>query len=141
MGSIVNVLVFEHDLLENYPWLSDLIFSVLSIIYYLLGRMAFTQESVPLVVSFWTFSSVILVFIAYGFYSILSEDWGSIIFNINNLSFGLMFFVSGFFLIIIRILLIIQSIITYKYFGEGLAALEHKIEKYWDPDDNSAVNE
>jgi len=141
MGSIVNVLVFEHDMLENYPWLSDFIFSVLSAIYYLLGRMAFTQESVPLVVSFWAFSSVILVFIGYGFYSLLSNDWGSLYFNIPNLSFGLLFFVTGLFIIIIRILLLIQSIITYRYFGEGLAQLEDKIERYWDPDDNSVVND
>jgi len=143
MASLVNILVFEHDMLQSYPWLSDLVFGLLSIIYYVLGRLAFRQESIPLVLSFWCFSTVIFVFMGYGFYSILtSHPWSDfILLELSNLSFGLMFFVSGLFLFIVRIFLIIQSIITYNYFGEGLAQLENKIERYWDRDEESIVND
>jgi len=138
MGSLVNILVYENNM-ELY-WIIgfDVVCGILSVIYYLLGRFTFTHESIPLAISFWGLSLVVPVFVGFGVYSIITQqllamiDFPTLSFGqYDKLVFSFLFVVSGAFVIIIRTMLLIQSVIVFRYFGEGIAKLDKKVESYW----------
>jgi len=141
-------MVFQNNM--SFVWLLvvDAVFVVLSVVYYLLGRFAYNIESVPLALSFWSLSFVTPIFVGYGIYRIIEEqllgfiDFPTLSFGeYDKLVFSFLFVVTAAFLMIMRVLLIVQSVIVFQYFGEGLANLESKSANYWVEDDVSESSE
>jgi len=56
----------------------------------------------------------------------------------DSLLYSFLFVVSGFFLVILRIMLVTQSIVVFVgNFGEGIPDLDNKVAAYWENDEVS----
>eukprot|EP01124_Arcella_intermedia_P002543 TRINITY_DN11386_c0_g1_i1.p1 TRINITY_DN11386_c0_g1~~TRINITY_DN11386_c0_g1_i1.p1 ORF type:complete len:379 (+),score=94.86 TRINITY_DN11386_c0_g1_i1:47-1183(+) len=145
MMNFVSVLVFTD--FDDYTSVA-VSCGVLTLVYYLIGRFAVTTEFTPLICSFWCFSLISPIFIAFGIYEIIKYELLKPI-TISTItagpstktSYAYLFVATGALSVLSRTLLLIQSIAIYRNFGEQLADFEKKQENYWDQNDQQEDTE
>jgi len=123
MLSIISTMCFETY--SSWEWLLTFNFTVavMAIIYFNIGRFAFSLERDPLVVVFWSLCPVQLVFFCYGLWHIIYHNKLDV-FNDITASNSILFIASAVTGVIVRGVLIILSILAYQNFGQGLKNLE-----------------
>jgi len=135
MVSLLSILIYAALSVTSFLRLTFVLSMILiSIIHYHIARIGYSEENVPFVVTFWCLSTVLPVFIGFGFWEIGFDKLLSNIVNISILephspewdfhTYAVFYLISCFTLIMLRVCLVIQGVVVYLHFGEGLKHLE-----------------
>jgi len=128
MIALVNALCISPLILPELPWLfGGMLFCILfASCFYVLGRYTIREEISWLVYSFWICSWVSPACVIFGIYRIfyLVLEFRKNPANANDVvTLAVLYFATGIFLLMLRTLSVIFSVLVYRHFGEGLKHL------------------
>jgi len=136
MISLISILVYGALSEISFMRIIFLVcLGLISLIHFSVARIGFSEENASLVIIFWCLSAILPIFVGFGYWEI---GFNKLISNITDISivnatspewdvrtYTIVFFLSSAALVVLRICSIIQSVVVYVHFGEGLKNLEY----------------
>jgi len=125
MVAIVSTMSFKvSQQSSTYLLTFNLIIAIIAIIYFHIGRFGVSRENRPLVVVFWSLSSIQLVFYGYGVWDFIVGQFWKFQITTPEVALAALFMSSALTGLIVRIILLTLSVLAYLNFDRGLLDFE-----------------